>query len=191
MALSKRLRYEILRRDNHTCRYCGESAPDVKLTIDHVIPASLGGSDESENLVAACPDCNAGKAASNPDAPLVDDVSAKAVQWAKALEQAARHEAERLEDKHQLLDYFYDEWHSRRGYQQCYARRYVLPQDWEETVWRFYRLGLKVPLLDDAVDIAQSSQAYDKFKYFCGVCWTKVRALQDQAFEMVEVTDGA
>ena len=41
MAVSKRLRYEILRRDNHTCRYCGESAPDVKLTIDHVVPVSL------------------------------------------------------------------------------------------------------------------------------------------------------
>lgn len=23
MAISKRLRYEILRRDNHACRYCG------------------------------------------------------------------------------------------------------------------------------------------------------------------------
>ena len=29
MAVSKRLRYEILRRDNHTCRYCGASAPDA------------------------------------------------------------------------------------------------------------------------------------------------------------------
>ena len=191
MSVSKRLRYEILRRDNHTCRYCGESAPDVKLTIDHVTPVSLGGSDEPDNLVAACPDCNAGKAASNPDAPLVADVSDKAVRWAKAIQQAALDEAMRLDQKQQLTDYFYDEWHHRNGYQQCHARRYELPEDWSATVWRFYLLGLNIPLLDDAIDIAQSSQAYDKFKYFCGVCWTKVRALQDQAFEMVEVTDGA
>ena len=32
MAVSKRLRFEILRRDNHACRYCGQMAPDVKLT---------------------------------------------------------------------------------------------------------------------------------------------------------------
>lgn len=36
MAVSKRLRYEILRRGNHTCRYCGASAPDVPLRVDHV-----------------------------------------------------------------------------------------------------------------------------------------------------------
>lgn len=191
MSVSKRLRYEILRRDNNTCRYCGESAPDVKLTIDHVTPVSLGGSDEPENLVAACPDCNAGKAASSPEAPLVADVSNKAIRWSKAIQQAAMNEAARLDQKQQLTDYFYDEWHHRNGYQQCHARRYELPTDWAETVWRFYLLGLNVTLLDDAIDIAQPSQAYDKFKYFCGVCWTKVRALQDQAFAIVEANDGA
>lgn len=46
MAVSTRLRYEILRRDNHQCRYCGGTAPDVKLTIDHVIPETLGGNDD-------------------------------------------------------------------------------------------------------------------------------------------------
>lgn len=35
MPVSKRLRYEVLRRDSHTCRYCGGAAPDVKLTVDH------------------------------------------------------------------------------------------------------------------------------------------------------------
>lgn len=58
MAVSKRLRYEILRRDNHTCRYCGATAPDVKLTVDHVVPVALGGSDVPTNLVAACDACN-------------------------------------------------------------------------------------------------------------------------------------
>src|SRR6185369_3226628 len=61
MAVSKRLRFEILRRDNHTCRYCGRSAPEVKLTVDHVKPEALGGRTEPDNLVAACSDCNAGK----------------------------------------------------------------------------------------------------------------------------------
>ena len=35
MAVSKRLRYEILRRDNFACHYCGAAAPDVKLNADH------------------------------------------------------------------------------------------------------------------------------------------------------------
>lgn len=86
MALSRRLRYEILRRDNHQCRYCGAAAPDAKLTVDHVIPVSLGGSDEPGNLVTACQQCNAGKAASNPDAPIVADVKDDAIRWARAIE---------------------------------------------------------------------------------------------------------
>jgi 5-methylcytosine-specific restriction endonuclease McrA len=68
MTVSKRARYEVLRRDNHTCRYCGGKAPDVALTVDHVTPVALGGTDGPGNLVAACRDCNAGKAASHPDA---------------------------------------------------------------------------------------------------------------------------
>jgi hypothetical protein len=75
MAVSQRLRYEILRRDNHACRYCGATAPDVKLNVDHVIPTSLGGSDKPDNLVAACADCNGGKTSSMPNAMPVQDVN--------------------------------------------------------------------------------------------------------------------
>jgi len=47
---------EIMRRDNYTCQYCGQTAPN--LTIDHVIPRHLGGEHTWENLVTACPACN-------------------------------------------------------------------------------------------------------------------------------------
>lgn len=45
MSISKSLRYEVFRRDNHTCRYCGGTTPEVRLTIDHVTPVTLGGTD--------------------------------------------------------------------------------------------------------------------------------------------------
>jgi 5-methylcytosine-specific restriction endonuclease McrA len=32
-AISKRRRYEILRRDGHACRYCGATASRVKLAV--------------------------------------------------------------------------------------------------------------------------------------------------------------
>ncbi len=89
MPVSRRLRYEVLRRDNHACRYCGASAPDVPLTVDHVIPIALGGTDDPSNLVTACQPCNAGKSASSPDAPIVDDVAADALRWSKAMTRAA------------------------------------------------------------------------------------------------------
>ena len=53
-------RKNILRRDNHTCQYCGIHS--TQLTIDHIIPRQKGGPDTWENLVTACVKCNATKA---------------------------------------------------------------------------------------------------------------------------------
>ncbi|NED75321.1 HNH endonuclease [Streptomyces sp. SID9944] len=89
MAVSKRLRYEILRRDNYACRYCGATAPQVKLNVDHVIPQALGGSDKPDNLVTACADCNAGKTSSMPNAMVVADVDQDTFRRAAALHREA------------------------------------------------------------------------------------------------------
>lgn len=49
-------RKNILRRDGHTCQYCGHV--EVQLTIDHILPRARGGVESWENLVAACVKCN-------------------------------------------------------------------------------------------------------------------------------------
>lgn len=51
-------RYSILERDKFTCQYCGRKAPDVALEVDHIIPVSKGGLDESSNLITSCFECN-------------------------------------------------------------------------------------------------------------------------------------
>ncbi|PZD95709.1 HNH endonuclease [Paenibacillus sambharensis] len=43
-----------LKRDNHTCLWCGLPAA----TVDHIIPSSKGGSDLPQNLLASCSECN-------------------------------------------------------------------------------------------------------------------------------------
>ena len=55
------LRFTILERDQFTCQYCGQSAPDVRLEVDHIIPVTKGGTDEIENLKTSCYACNMGK----------------------------------------------------------------------------------------------------------------------------------
>ena len=57
-----KLRWEILERDNFTCQYCGQCAPNVALEVDHKVSLSEGGTDDKDNLVAACWACNRGKA---------------------------------------------------------------------------------------------------------------------------------
>lgn len=59
--LSSRLRFEILKRDNFRCVYCGASGADVELHIDHKTPRVVGGGNGHENLVTACSNCNHGK----------------------------------------------------------------------------------------------------------------------------------
>lgn len=63
MTLSKTDRFRILQRDRFTCRYCGRCPPAVVLEVDHVHPRSEGGSDDPDNLVSSCLDCNRGKGA--------------------------------------------------------------------------------------------------------------------------------
>ena len=56
------LRFKILQRDNFKCQYCGRSAKDgAILEIDHIVPKSKGGTDDPENLITACRECNRGK----------------------------------------------------------------------------------------------------------------------------------
>lgn len=62
--ITRKLRFEILERDNYKCFYCGASPkndPNVKLEIDHIIPLDKGGTNDKNNLVTACWDCNEGK----------------------------------------------------------------------------------------------------------------------------------
>jgi hypothetical protein len=58
---SKRLRFEILKRDGFACVYCGKTPMQSILHVDHVVPVSKGGGDDPENLVTSCQECNGGK----------------------------------------------------------------------------------------------------------------------------------
>ena len=55
----------ILKRDAHTCQYCGRNGGE-RMTIDHVIPKSLGGRTVWENVVSACRGCNLKKGNKRP-----------------------------------------------------------------------------------------------------------------------------
>ena len=62
-SLSKSIRFEVFKRDSFKCQYCGRSAPDVILEVDHIVPVSQGGKNDLLNLVTSCRDCNRGKSA--------------------------------------------------------------------------------------------------------------------------------
>ncbi len=55
-------RANLYKRDTYQCQYCGRRPGKGKLTIDHVVPKSLGGVSSWENCVLACRQCNSRKA---------------------------------------------------------------------------------------------------------------------------------
>lgn len=188
MAVSKRLRYEVLRRDNHTCRYCGATAPSAPLHVDHVTPVALGGSDDPTNLVTACRDCNAGKTSVPVDATLVADVAQDALRWAAAMQQAAADLLLKEEPKLEYRKAFLAEW-NRWGIDEGSDRRAKhLPDGWKVSIERFRVADLPAWMWAEIVDTSMGNSKVkwnSKFKYCAGIAWKKIQILQEEASRLV------
>ncbi len=59
-------RRNIFARDKNSCQYCGKRYPTCELSLDHVIPRSMGGKSVWENIVCACTTCNVKKGGRKP-----------------------------------------------------------------------------------------------------------------------------
>lgn len=187
MPVSKRLRYEILRRDNHTCRYCGASAPDATLTVDHVIAVALGGDDAPSNLVAACKDCNAGKSSTTTGAPIVADVDQRAIAWSRAMEKAATERHAIYYHKKIAVRDFLEIWNRWTWTDFRGDKHNVdLPDDFRVSVAQFYDAGLVYDDFEELIEVAMTSKSRDIWKYFCGCCWRRIRQSQERALEILE-----
>lgn len=185
MSVSKRLRFEIFRRDNNACRYCGASAPEATLTIDHVVPVTLGGTDDPTNLVTACKDCNSGKSASNPNAELVAGVADDALRWARAQHLAAEQMLADLGARDGLRAQFKARWDRWQGGD---GKPVELPDQWGASVDRFMSVGLPMPVLLDCIDKAMHNKRiryHDLFRYMCGIAWKRVEELRRATASMV------
>lgn len=193
MTISRRLRFEILRRDAHTCRYCGAKAPDVKLTVDHVVAQALGGKDEATNLVTACQPCNTGKASTTTDSELVDDVAADAIRWAHARKQVI---AEWRASRSALaadLEAFTAAW-SSWTYTDQHGAEQPVPRDptWASAIERWLEEGL---LIEDIIELLPKAMTRDtihledRWRYFCGVIWRTLDDIQTATTDKVTPAD--
>lgn len=193
-AISKRLRFEVMRRDNFACRYCGATADDAKLVVDAVVPEALGGShNDPANLRTACEPCNSGKSATPPDAPLVADVAQDAFRWSKAIQTASARMLADLEARERDREEFHQCWGSW-GYGKGADRKLVaLGPGWQQSVDQFIAAGLPLRVLKECINLAMTRDrvnAESKFRYMCGIAWSKVSELQKAAQKAVR-GDGA
>lgn len=184
MAVSRRLRFEILRRDNFTCRYCGSAAPDVVLHVDHVIPVTLGGGDTANNLVTACEDCNQGKGSTTVDMPEVEEVDATAA----LVERAQRVASERRRMELAKIEGFFDDFEAyyREKVYEAPGGTSSYGPAWTTSVERFMSEGLEPEDLYYYVRVVADACPRKPWPYFCGCCWKEITRRQEDARRLIE-----
>lgn len=169
--ISNKTRFEIFKRDNFICQYCGSHPPQSILHIDHIHPIKHGGDNSQDNLITACNVCNSGKSAE-----LLSNIP-------KSLKEKAIDTNER---EAQIKGYS-DIMQSKRDriYEQAWliaaeldgAYATTIPKNFLTSIKRFIEsIGFDEVL--EAAEIASYKNCrtkVDTFKYFCGICHNKAR----------------
>lgn len=171
IGIGKKLRFEVFKRDGFICQYCGRNPNQVELQCDHINPVALGGDNDIDNLITACIDCNLGKGAT-PLTSRPKSLAERAAEIAEREEQIAAYGAimeakrERLED---------EMWRVATALRSDAEAGY--PKAKIQSIKTFLaRLGVHDVL--EAAELASGRYPYSEaraFKYFCGICWNKIR----------------
>lgn len=171
-AMSKKLRFDVFKRDDFTCAYCGSTPPKVILQVDHIHPVSQGGSNDIDNLITSCQPCNIGKGATSLDSipqSLADKAKMIAEQelQIKGYQEVISEREIRLEDESYLIiEIFREDWNPNK-------KDFLTIKNFVKKLGYFE--------VREAASIASSKFSYNlsrSFKYFCGICINKLREAQ-------------
>jgi hypothetical protein len=176
--LSLGLRFEIFKRDGFACQYCGQTPPAAILEVDHILAVSKGGSDEIENLLTSCFDCNRGKAAR--DLKKIPESLSQNIEVQKEKMLQIEEYNKFLMQKRKMQDGVIDEL-GRYWFNQFKREKdkFVFGSARLPSIKTFLKHLAPVEIMD-AMDIAFGRiKAYDydekTWKYFCGVCWKMIK----------------
>jgi hypothetical protein len=189
-SISKKVRFEVFKRDKFTCQYCGKSAPDVVLEVDHIKPVSKGGNNSMLNLVTACFECNRGKT----NTELTDDTVVK--KQAKQLEELA----ERREQLNMLLEWRAGLTDIEDDCVQAVIDIFLTRTDWgvSEHGKKAIKKWLKEFSLNEVLEATEISidtyyagteESWDKaFNKVSGICYTRRKQANDNRYYYANYT---
>lgn len=171
-ALSKKTRFQVFKRDEFRCCYCGQCPPNVVLEIDHIIAVANGGTNQIDNLITSCFDCNRGKGAESLEiAPptLTEKIALQQekMDQIKALDRLLKQQRKR--DSQQVDEI-------NRVFQMAYPER-QLSDSFRLSVSEFINeLGVDQCVSAMHKACAKTRGPTDATKYFCGICWNVIRS---------------
>lgn len=171
--LGNKIRFEVFKRDMFRCQYCGQTPPSVVLEVDHIHPVSKGGGNEIDNLLTACLGCNRGKnkhelttipESTGAKAELLKEKELQYVEYQKiqrSIEQRIQREIRYVEETYQI--HFPDS---------------SFTESFRASVRNFIKqLGLD-EVNDSMIKACAKNGIFrkdDLLRYFCGVCWSKIK----------------
>ena len=171
-SISKKIRFEVFKRDCFICQYCGNHPPSVILEPDHINPVANGGNNDMNNLITACFDCNRGKSSrllSNVPQSLIDkgeEIKERELQI-KAYQKLMKSVRSRLDLNAMKVCNIYE----------LYIEGMTLTPSSLVTVRKFLE-KLDVQQVIDAMENActkSTIRSGQEFKYFCGICWNIIK----------------
>lgn len=171
MAISKKTRFEVFKRDGFQCAYCGKTPPEVSLEVDHVDPKSKGGSDDVNNLLTACFDCNRGKRNNK-----IDKIPNKLndnIEILKEKEEQLKEYRKYVLTVRKRINKDIDK--LQKEYRR-YFPNLIFTDSFRNSVKQFLEI-LDLYELQDAMNNAclKIDDPARAIKYFCGICWNKIK----------------
>ena len=171
-AISKKLRFDIFKRDGFKCQYCGCFPPNVVLEVDHIVPVFIGGENNIENLTTSCFDCNRGKGAKElnvlPEktADKVAKMKEMQSQYKEYKRWCEKIKALRCEDL-DAVDRIYQE----------YFEGYCLSDKFKNSSLRKFIDVLGILKVEEFMHkaCARIMNENAAIKYFCGICWNQIK----------------
>jgi len=170
--ISQKVRFEVFKRDGFSCQYCGKTA-NVTLEIDHIMPISKGGTNDFENLITACYECNRGKGAKEigvmPETLEANyaKLKEKEKQYKKYLKLMQEREV-RMQTQISIINCIYRD---------RFNQQYVLKDSFQNSSVRMFIEKAGIDNVIRCMHIA-CSRGLDKestINYFCGCCWKVIR----------------
>jgi len=168
--LSKSLRFKIFKRDGFACQYCGNTPPATVLEIDHITPVSKKGTDDEDNLLTSCFECNRGKG---------DELLTIAPEGIDKKSEVLAEKEEQLKEYNKLIAA-----KKRREARQVNKISRIfdevgnLTASDKNTIRNKFLSRLMVDEVEDAMYSAINKFNHNPnaaWKYFCGICWNKIK----------------
>jgi len=170
--LSKKTRFDVFKRDNFVCQYCGGKPPSVVLQVDHIKPVFAGGCNDIDNLITACFECNIGKGRHTLES--TPETVAIKIEIAKERECQLNELSKFIKKKRKREDADIDEIEKTFG---IYYKEYTFTEKFREASVRKFLQHIDVDSLCGYLHSAcvKTRDRQSATKYFCGIAWNVIK----------------